>query len=341
MRFEWTVGEADAGRRLDRFLLRKLAEPLGELPPSHIQRMLRRGDVKLNGRKGSGNDRIKAGDVVVAHHSAPSGKGARSEADVPGAPAAVGASPRERSDGAGQRPADYQGPSIEILHEREGLVVVDKPAGVTCDHGEGGRPGLLAWADRRWAEAIERGDARPAAPHRLDTGTTGTVAIGLTAAALERFRRAQSESRIHKLYRVLVWGRPPAERFDSTVPLRRLPHARRHEPKVVPAEDGTAHTRFHRIAGNEDVSLLEAEPLTGRTHQIRAHCLALGLPVVGDPRYGDAGRDRRAGLDAFLDHQLLHAVELVVDDPHWGLRVHAPLPGEFSRALRLVGLHAE
>jgi len=343
MRFEWTVGAADAGRRLDRFLQSRLGEELGGLPSSRIQRMLRKGDVKVNGLRGRGSIRLEPGDLVVAHHrknpvrkdpSVPPGKGPAR----PGAPAPPGKGPA-----GDDRPLpSYRGPSPRILHEGTELVVVDKPAHVACDPGEGGWPGLLHWAQLRYAEAVARGDARPAAPHRLDEGTTGAVTVTLTASAQDAFRQAQQEGRVHKSYLVVVWGHPPRAELETRIPLGRLAHAPRDRPKMVPVADGPegvgAHTRFRLLARGTEASLLEAEPITGRTHQIRAHLRALDLPVVGDPRYGDPRRDASAGLFAVLDHQLLHAAKLSLSDPARGFAVEAPLPAEFQTALGRLGI---
>jgi len=286
--------------------------------------MLRKGDVRVNGEKTPGGRRLELGDLVVAHHST-----AR--------PSSTASSSRHD-----RTIASYEGPPIEILHEGRGLLVVNKPAGISCDHGEGGAQGLLNWAQQRFAREIDEGNARPAAPHRLDTGTTGAVCVGWTAAALEAFRLAQSEGRVLKHYWVVVWGRPLEEEFELTIPLMKLPHAPRRKPKVVPAlkksTGAQARTLFRWIAAGHDASLLLAIPSTGRTHQIRAHCRAHGLPVVGDSRYGDRGKDRDAKLSGFLDHQLLHAARLSLDDSELGFSVEAPLPAEFLRALGILGI---
>jgi len=322
MRFEWTVSDADAGRRLDRFLLSRFRSQLDSVSSSHIQRMLRKGDVKLNGVKARPGVSLKSGDVVVAHHPV---KGTRPSADQE---AEAGLSPIPR----------YQGPPITVLYEADGFLVANKPAGVSCDHGEGGIPGLLNWVLSRYEEDAAAGKVRPAAAHRLDAGTTGAVCLGLTARALENFRSAQEEKRTRKVYWLVVWGRPLERNFELTIPLRRLAHSKRNAPKVVVAEMGekglSARTRFRWIAAGDECSLLQAEVLTGRTHQIRAHCKAHGLPIVGDPRYGDRARDERSGMRSFLDHQLLHVRQLELEDPSVGFEVTAPLPSEFRRALR-------
>jgi 23S rRNA pseudouridine955/2504/2580 synthase len=327
MRFEWVVGRADAERRLDRFLWQALQRELASISSSRVQKILRKGDVRINGDRAAAGTRLASGDRIVAHLSVRPGDLRKTKSPAPST-----------------RTAEvYRGPKIAVLHEGRSVIVVNKPAGVSCDHGESGSPGLLSWAEERYAEDLAAGRVRPAAAHRLDRGTTGAVCLGLTAAALESFRSAQEEGRVHKVYWVVVWGRPTSIEFELSFPLKRLPHARRRAPKVVRAasdEEGfAARTEFRWIAGGGEASLLQARPLTGRTHQIRAHCRLQGLPVVGDPRYGDRARDEAAKLKRFLDHQLLHAKSLELDSAELGYSVEAPLPHEFAEALEVVGIH--
>ncbi len=307
MKFEFTVAEADAGRRLDRFLTAHLSPLLGGLPPSRIQRLLRKGDAKVNGKRAKAGDIVRSGDTVVAHHPAPSEGGQDTSARGVLLSSSAELTPPGRSIPT-QNPKGYEGSGVPVLYETGSLVVVNKPSEVSCDHGEGGGPGLLTWAEERFAEQVAAGDMRPAAPHRLDIGTSGAVCITLTAAASEAFRKALEDGRVVKRYWVLVWGRPLEQEFDLEIPLRRLTHAPRNRPKVVAApstdQGQSAHTRFRWVAAGPEASLLEAEALTGRTHQIRAHCLAHGLPVVGDPRYGDPKRDQAIGLNAWLKRHL-------------------------------------
>lgn len=353
MKFEFTVAEADAGRRLDRFLSAHLAPQLGELPPSRIQRLLRKGDVKVNGKRAKAGDLVHAGDQIVAHHPDPAGAGRAGAArgvrdgrrrtparDVTLSPAAEPTPPGESS--SDQFRKVYEGPGIPVLHEATDIVVVNKPPAVSCDHGEGGGPGLLTWAEERYAEQIAAGEMRPAAGHRLDIGTSGAVCITLTAAASEAFRKGLEDGRVSKRYWVLVWGRPIEQEFVLEIPLKRLPHAPRNRPKVVAApsaqEGQSARTRFRWIAAGPEASLLEAEPLTGRTHQVRAHCLAHGLPVVGDPRYGDPKRDKAIGLDSWLKRHCLHSRHLALRESESAFSVNAALTGDFERALVTLGV---
>ena len=322
-------------------------------PPSLVQRLLRKGKVRINGQKARVGDRLEIGDEVVVHHVARGGAGrssnnraGRSSDDGVGRSSNSGVELRPGEEATGDSadrhdpslPIPYDGPPLSVLHRDLAFMVVNKPAGLSCQPTQLAESSVLGWAQLELADAIAAGEARPDLAHRIDRGTTGAVAVALTAAATERFRLALGAERVEKRYLVLVWGRPESEHFELDQPLLRKPHAPRNRPKVVVASDSAgalpALTRFQWLAAGPESSLLAATLVTGRTHQIRAHLHAAGLPVVGDPRYGDRRRDRNAGLAAWLDHQLLHSQRLAFEDDRGGFAVVAALPPEMERAAR-------
>jgi 23S rRNA pseudouridine955/2504/2580 synthase len=312
VKHEFVVTAADADRRLDRFV----AAALGRVPMSLVRRLLRTKKVRVNGERGRAERRLTAGDRVVVHHT-----------------------PRADDGSAGRTPeVEYAGPPIPVLAETEGFLFVAKPAGVACSDDGRDDHALAAWLRSFLRERIGSGEVRPEPCHRLDRHTTGVVVVALTAAAFDRFRRALEHEQVRKTYEVVVHGTPGRDRFEIDVPLVRRPGARADEPRMVDAREETsatardARTRFTLLRRGRDVSLLRAEPLTGRTHQIRAHCRVAGLPVVGDPRYGDATRatERRG--------QLLHARAVTLTDGDDPVEVRADWPADRARRLRELGL---
>lgn len=304
MKYEFVVTAADADRRLDRFV----ASRFDQAPMGLVRRLLRQKKIKVNGTRPDAALRLREGDVVVVHHVA-----------------------REQATPSAPRP--YEGPAIEILDERDGLLFVNKPAGVACsDDGED--PAALArWLENTLADRIARGDVRPEPCHRLDRDTTGVVAVALTAAAFDRFRRALEDDAVTKDYEVVVHGTPPHDSFTIDVPLVRRADVRADAPRMVAGEEGTpACTECETLRTCDTRSLLRARPVTGRTHQIRAHLRIEGLPVVGDPRYGDPTRD--ATVDA-PTAQLLHARRLALAED---FAVEAPWPADRAAWLRAHGL---
>jgi 23S rRNA pseudouridine955/2504/2580 synthase len=322
MSISFTVNAPDANRRLDRVLQREL----GAVPPSLVHRLLRQRKVRVNGRRGRADQRLRTGDVVEVHYAL------RSR----GAPSVLG-----RSEALGP----YAGAPIQILRRDGEFLFLEKPAGVSCSDDGNDPQAVARWLRSHLAEEIRRGEARPEPCHRLDRNTTGVLAVALTAAAFERFRRALAERRLRKLYEVAVWGAPPWEERLVEQALERLPRARRRAPRMIPATAGTrasrilpASTRLRVLRRAPNATLLEAEPISGRTHQIRAHCLSLGLPVIGDPRYGDAHRDRQCPPAQRLGRQLLHARELRLREERGEISARTDWPAEARLVLLELGL---
>jgi len=297
------VGAVDHGRRLDRYLEKLDAG----LPVSLVRRLLRQRRVRVNGRRiRDGEHRLETGDRIEIHHDF-------TPVDV--------------------RPDDriWSGPTVPVLFRDTDWIVVNKPASVACsDDGRDPRA-LAVWLRETLAEEIADGTARPEPCHRLDRGTTGAVAVALNPRAFDRFRAGLQAGTVQKIYEVVVEGVPDEPDFECTLSLDRRERAGRQEPRMVPGSRIEARTRFAVLRSNGRQSLLEARPLTGRTHQIRAHCRALGLGVVGDPRYGSPE------LPSHIDHQLLHARELVLD-ADGGFRVRAPWLETELAILRELGL---
>ena len=298
------VDEVDDGRRLDRFL-EKLD---GGIPASLVRRLIRQRRVRVNDRRiRDAAHRLSAGDRIEIHHDF-------SE------PAPTGVDSRR-----------WTLPAIEILHQDDRYLVLNKPAGVACSD-DGQDPAALAiWLREHLAAEIGAGLARPEPCHRLDRGTTGILVVALGPEASDRFRRALAEERVKKIYEVAVHGVPDETEFVCEIALDRRQRAARREPRMVPGSTLAARTAFRTLHVHGRLALLEARPLTGRTHQIRAHCLALGLPVVGDPRYGSGDESGRA------THQLLHAARMVLTGPD-GFSASAEWGNPESAELRRMGL---
>lgn len=304
MKHEFVVTAADADRRLDRFV----ASRFDQAPMGLVRRLLRQKKIKVNGTRPDAARRLQVGDVVVVHHVA-------RERETPRAPRA------------------YDGPAIEILGERDDLLFVNKPAGVACSD-DGDDPAALArWLEHALADRIARGEVRPEPCHRLDRDTTGVVAVALTAAAFDRFRRALEDAAVTKEYEAVVHGAPTGSSFTIDVPLVRRGDVRADAPRMVAGDDGVpARTECAQLRRTDGLTLLRARPVTGRTHQIRAHLAIEGLPVVGDPRYGDTARD--ATVDA-PPGQLLHARRLGLEG---GTVIEAPWPADRAAWMRAHGL---
>jgi 23S rRNA pseudouridine1911/1915/1917 synthase len=221
-------------------------------------------------------------------------------------------------------PAEFR-----IAYSDEHLFVIDKPAGVVVHPGRGHEQGTLVQA---LAGRVAGGPdpERPGVVHRLDRDTSGLLVLARSEAVHAALQQALRERRITREYLALVEGRPPARRGTIDAPLGR---DRRVRTRISTDTDDPHHavTHFETDQALAEDTLLRVTLETGRTHQIRAHLLAIGHPVIGDPEYG---RARKYGLS----RQFLHAARLAFDHPETGapVEVRAPLPEDLVRALRLA-----
>jgi 23S rRNA pseudouridine1911/1915/1917 synthase len=227
-----------------------------------------------------------------------------------------------------EAPADPVEPArFRIAYEDEHLLVVDKPPGVVVHPGHGHRAGTLVQA---LAGRVAGGpdSKRPGVVHRLDRDTSGLLVLARSERVHAALQAALRERRIVREYLALVEGRPPARRGTIEAPLGR---DRRVRTRISTDTDDPhpAVTHFETERALEEDTLLRVTLETGRTHQIRAHLLAIGHPVAGDPEYGHA---KRYGLC----RQFLHAERLAFNHPESGAPVdlRAPLPEDLVRALR-------
>jgi 23S rRNA pseudouridine1911/1915/1917 synthase len=216
---------------------------------------------------------------------------------------------------------------LDVVWEDAHLLVVDKPAGLVVHPGAGHATGTLVHGLLALeAEGGEDPD-RPGIVHRLDRDTSGLLVVARTDAAHRALQEAIRERRVTREYLALVRGRPRSRRGRIEAPIGRD----RRDPTRMSLDTATPR---------EAVTLFEVEELlprhallrvtleTGRTHQIRVHLAAVGLPVAGDPVYGVAG-------DLGLERQFLHAARLAFDHPVTGepVDVRSPLPADLERAL--------
>lgn len=218
---------------------------------------------------------------------------------------------------------------LPILYEDDALLAVDKPASIAT-HGAPGdlRPSVVWWFVQRFPRLAETFDAeRPGIVHRLDKGTSGILLLAKTPAAQLALNRAFEQRRVRKEYLALCDGVPPKERAVIDAPIGRHPADRTRMAVTIRGRE--ARTEYVLLGSARGKSFLLLTPLTGRTHQIRVHLAAVGVPVANDAVYGHRGDGR----------PLLHAYRLVVPHPLGGLlHVSAPLPDDFWRAALDAGL---
>ena len=306
----WLTGGAEAeGPRSDHFLLRTLKG----VPKSHIYRILRSGEVRLNKGRVGPDVRLAPGDVVR----------------IPPVRTATPALPD-------RRPA-VRAFRLVILHEDDALLAVDKPAGLAVHGGSGIALGLIEQlrATRPEARFLEL-------VHRLDRDTSGVLLIAKKRSALTFLHGQLRDGEVDKRYLVLVRGPWPNAKRKVDVPLHKF-STREGERRVRVEEAGresiTIFRREKIWAQHEPpLALLEAELQTGRTHQIRVHLAHIGHALAGDDKYGDFAWNRELAREG-LKRMFLHARSVAFRHPASGeaTQVASPLPGELTRYLNQLG----
>ena len=324
------VDEDCAGQRLDNFLLRQLKG----VPKTHVYRIIRSGEVRVNKGRASADLRLAAGDAVRLPPVRVSER-SLDKAQAVSEGVARGMSPRQ----------------FAILLEDDCMLAIDKPAGVAVHGGSGVSFGVIeqlrmARPQARFLELV----------HRLDRDTSGILLVAKKRSALTRLQDQFRERETGKTYLALVVGRWPANKKVLDKPLHKYlldaadgsAGAGERRVKVVSADDPNGmrsvtlvkvlrHLAHAPLApGSKDgYTLLEVTIKTGRTHQIRVHLASEGHPIVGDDKYGDFELNKallRAAQPCTLKRMFLHAWRLQFDHPVSGQRVEllAPLPPELE-----------
>ncbi|HSS27356.1 MAG TPA: RluA family pseudouridine synthase [Usitatibacter sp.] len=289
------VTEDEAGQRIDNYLITRLKG----VPKSRIYRILRSGEVRVNSGRVDASRKVQAGDRIR----------------IPPV--------RVAERGEAEPPPHY---ALPILFEDEFLLAIDKPSGIAVHGGSGVAHGVIESlrAMRREARYLEL-------VHRLDRDTSGVLLVAKKRSALTALHELLRSRDMDKRYVVAVKGRfrNELQRVRASLAEHRT---REGEKRVSVSDQGqAAETVFRRISRGADASLLEAELLTGRTHQIRVHLAHLGHPVLGDEKYGDFDLNKRLRKEG-LKRMFLHAAKLsfvhpMTDKP---LEILSPLPKDLA-----------
>jgi len=299
------IGAEDSGQRVDNFLLRTCKG----VPKSHLYRILRSGEVRVNSGRVDATYKLQEGDRVR----------------IP--PLRLGAK------AAGPKPPQTD---LPILYEDEGLIAANKPAGLAVHGGSGISHGVIEQlrAARPGAKFLEL-------VHRLDRDTSGLLLLAKKRAVLTAMHELIQTGQMDKRYLVLVHGRWPSGKKHVKLKLQRYVTGAGERRVSVDDEGSESHTVFELERACGDYSLLQAQLKTGRTHQIRVHLAHLGYPIVGDDKYGDFELNKRLAKQG-MKRMFLHAWKLAFVHPQSGerLRLEAPLPPELRLFLGQLGAEA-
>jgi len=296
------VPEEREGQRLDNFLARHLKG----MPRGALYRLIRTGQVRVNGGRAKPDRKLLAGDIVRIPPAA-----YREPGDV-----RVSEAVRRQVEAA-------------VLYEDDDILVVDKPSGMAVHSGSGLAWGLIdAVRQIRPAKRIEL-------VHRIDRDTSGCLVLASSAAALESLATQFRECRVGKRYLCLLAGHLDQAVVEVDAPIAA---GRRGGEKhmTVDNEGREAVTRFTCLEQHPGACYASADILTGRTHQIRVHAAHLGLPLAGDRKYGSEG-EQALSREIGLRRLFLHAAELEIEMPGGEHKTFsAPLPPELRQCLDAV-----
>jgi len=309
--FHCVVPTGEGGQRLDRFLGRQSFLPTR----SRIAALVREGHVTVAGVIRKASFSVSEGDDVAIHLPPPE-------------PSWV-------------EPEDI---ALDVLHEDDALIVIDKPAGMASHPAPGTRSGtLVAALLHRWRFGGDWPDPqRPGIVHRLDKDTTGVIVVAKTPAAMHALARQFAARSVRKRYQAIVAGVPRDDSGSIDLPIGRDPVDRKRMQARV-GQTRAACTRYvvrETLATPGIAALLDVEPETGRTHQIRVHLASIGHAIVGDRVYGSgrapasAPPPARAAIESF-PRQALHAATLALRHPLDGREVEfaAPLAADMRDLL--------
>jgi 23S rRNA pseudouridine1911/1915/1917 synthase len=296
------------GERLDQVLARLFPE----FTRSRLQGLIEAGHVLVDGKSAKAGARLKGGERLNLEVPPP----------TPALPVA-------------------EALPVTVLHEDKDLVVVDKAAGMVVHPGAGHASGTLvnALLHRVKDLAGVGGELRPGIVHRLDKDTSGCLVVAKHETALVALQKAFKTRTVEKTYLALVHGVPKAaEARIETLYGRHPVNRQRYTGKVK--EGKPALTAYRVLESFDGAALVEVDLLTGRTHQIRVHLSEAGHPLLGDTLYGAGRKPKGRGAEAqeLVGRQALHAWKLALPHPRTGkvLRVEAPLPADFTAALKAL-----
>jgi 23S rRNA pseudouridine1911/1915/1917 synthase len=308
--FVLSVGSSEAGQRIDSFI----AGHLPQYSRSQAVVLIRQGHILVDGQSCKPGHRVKSNESIVVRIP-------------PAAPVDLVAEPLP----------------LNILFEDADIIVIDKPAGMVVHPAVGHRTGTLVHGILYHCPDLEGigAEKRPGIVHRLDKDTSGVMVVAKNARAHDKLSLQFKSRCIEKHYLALVFGSPKTDSGRVDLPIGRHP-VERKKMSTRSRRGRDALTLWKVRERFTGVTLIDVELKTGRTHQIRVHCHAMGFPIIGDPVYGRKGAIKQmsgsSGLPLALKNvkrQMLHAYKIGFKHPHDGqlLSFRAPLPKDIAHLL--------
>jgi len=315
-----TVAAADGEQRLDRWFKRRFPE----VGHGRLEKLLRTGQIRIDGKRAKASDRLEVGQVVRVPPLGETGGASGDET------AARPAAPKRAPTGPSER--DSRMLRETVLYQDDDVIVINKPAGLAVQGGSGIGKNLDDLLVALQGDAAEK----PRLVHRLDRDTSGVLVLARNLKAAQRLADAFRHKDARKIYWAVAIGVPKLSQGRIDAALAKQGGQGRERVQID--DEGKRAVTFYRVLDKvgTKVSWLALMPMTGRTHQLRAHCLALATPILGDGKYAGAG--------AFIARESvprqlhLHARRLILPHPRKGMiDVTAPLPPHMRETQRFFG----
>ena len=315
----YTISDDDDGSRLDRVIARRMRA----IPHAMLQKMLRKKRIRLDGKKAEASTRVKVGQVIELD---PIRESNETRAEKQSAPLTDSRAVQAQS---------------WVLHKDKDILVINKPAGLAVQGGSGVSKHLDALLPALQFEAKEK----PRLVHRLDKDTSGIMLLARHLKAAQELQKAFAGKILQKFYLALIVGVPDIYNGEVESNLDKIARGEdsREMVRSVEEEGKRAITRYRVIeALAKQLALIELEPVTGRTHQLRVHMAELGCPIVGDGKYG-GGKAHVKGTINLSQKLHLHAWKIELP-PLFGKPAQtftAPLPNHMKQSMDALGLTLE
>lgn len=311
---EINITDKEQGQRLDKIL----AKYLNKAPKSFVYKMLRKKNIKLNGKKASGNEKLFSGDQICIYLSEETMKKFREEITL-----------------------TEQKIDLDVLYEDQNVLMINKPWGILSQKSKSEDVSIN---DQIIPYILSRGlmtprelqVVKPSICNRLDRNTTGILLCGITIEGLQTMSSMLKERTIGKYYQCIVKGRIVRSQKISGYLIK---DHRTRKVRIVSGKDPQGvyvETYYEPLQTNGDFTLLRVKLITGKTHQIRAHLASIGHPLIGDFKYGDSALNQRMKQQFGLRDQLLHCQKIVFPEKMDRCRelsgrvIEAPLPNRFQ-----------
>lgn len=312
MTTEHTISEDDDDIRLDRWFKRHYPG----FPHAMLEKQLRKGQVRLDGKKAKTSDRVKAGQVLRC-------------------PDIQVNDLKKQKPKKNAKPEDLEEIRKWVIYRDQNIIVINKPAGLAVQGGSKITKSVDGLLDGLIFDAKER----PKLTHRLDRDTSGVLVLARNSKVAAQLAKAFAGKDMEKTYWALVMGAPMPGRGVIDLPLAKAEKMAGFEQVSVDEEMGKRAISEYRVVESlvRKCSFVELKPLTGRMHQLRVHMVAIGCPIVGDSKYGHPDDALQLGIE---DQLHLHARRIVI--PAIGgqkpVEVSAPLPGHMQRSFKTLGI---